>query len=393
MSLTADGGPPREWVPRGGLLLHVGPHKTGTTALQGAFAARRDDLPAHGVMYAGNTAAPHGAVRARLSTPGGWNDEVPAGSKRMWRRLCAQTSDTPLTVLVSSEALCHATPGQAANLCHELRPERPARVVITVRPLARIVPSSWQEYLKSGWVTSYDEFLQSVLRDRPGVEGPTPTFWLRQDHARLVRWWSKAVGAENVVLMVTDPSRPELIVQTFEQMLSLPRGFVGLEGAPGNRSLTVAESELVRRVNQLVGRSIEWNEYNSVFRQGGLRTLIEERRPPVGAAALGLPEWAAERVREFGGESVTAIRESGVHVMGDLESLGGVPDGVVADVPALSAIGRDAVQVLVDGMFGRLVAPVEVPTVVGDDPIDLDDAARIVHGALLAVVTAARGST
>jgi hypothetical protein len=393
MSLTADGGPLEEWVPRGGLLLHIGPHKTGTTALQGAFAARRDDLEAHGVMYAGKTAAPHGAVRARLGTPGGWNDEVPPGSLRMWRRLCAQTSETDLTVFVSSEALCHATPRQAINVCHELRQGRPARVVITVRPLARIVPSSWQEYLKSGWVTSYDEFLRSILLDRPGTDGPTPSFWVRQDHARLVRWWSKAVGAENVLLMVTDPSRPELIVQTFERLLSLPRGLMGLEGTPGNRSLTPAESELVRRVNESVGRSIEWDEYNNVFRQGGLRALIEDRRPPAGAVPLGLPEWAVEKVLDIGAEAVDAIRRSGVRIMGDLESLSRVPADCVVEPTEPVTIGRDAVEVLVNGMVARLDGPVATPSIPDSDPVDLQDATQVVHGALMAASAVARGST
>jgi hypothetical protein len=310
----------------------------------------------------------------------------------MWRRLCAQTSETELTVLMSSEALCHATPGQAANLCSELRPGGPARVVLTVRPLARIVPSSWQEYLKSGWVTPYDEFLRSILCDRPGTDGPTPTFWLRQDHARLVRWWSKAVGAENVLLMVTDPSRPELIVRAFEQMLSLPEGFASLEGVPGNRSLTLAESELVRRVNESIGRSIDWEQYNDVFRQGGLRSLIEDRRPPAGAPILGLPEWAAERVRAFGAETVDAIKRSGAHVMGDLESLAQVPPVAITPPAEVLTIGRDAVQALVDGMVGRVATPVALPTIPDVDPVDLDDAVRIVHGALVAVAVAALGS-
>ncbi len=54
------------WVPRGGLLLHIGPHKTGTTALQAAFAEARPRLETFGVSYPGQHAAPHGAAMARL---------------------------------------------------------------------------------------------------------------------------------------------------------------------------------------------------------------------------------------------------------------------------------------------------------------------------------------
>ena len=62
--LGGDGGstPPRvvpessAAIPERALLLHIGPHKTGTTAIQGLLAAARDDLAAHGVTYPGGPA-------------------------------------------------------------------------------------------------------------------------------------------------------------------------------------------------------------------------------------------------------------------------------------------------------------------------------------------------
>ena len=40
-------------LPEDGLLLHVGPHKTGTTAVQSAFFAASSTLREHGVRYPG----------------------------------------------------------------------------------------------------------------------------------------------------------------------------------------------------------------------------------------------------------------------------------------------------------------------------------------------------
>src|SRR5207247_5288675 len=51
----------------GARLLHIGPHKTGTTAIQGAFHLARGQLAAHGVVDAGADRAP---VRATLAVPG-----------------------------------------------------------------------------------------------------------------------------------------------------------------------------------------------------------------------------------------------------------------------------------------------------------------------------------
>ena len=51
----------------GARLLHIGPHKTGTTAIQGAFHLARGQLAAHGVVYAGADRQP---MRATLAVTG-----------------------------------------------------------------------------------------------------------------------------------------------------------------------------------------------------------------------------------------------------------------------------------------------------------------------------------
>ena len=65
-------------IPEGGILLHVGMHKTGTTALQGVLYALRDELPAHGVSYPylgdpGQSVAHHIAARSLLQLDTGGN--------------------------------------------------------------------------------------------------------------------------------------------------------------------------------------------------------------------------------------------------------------------------------------------------------------------------------
>src|SRR3989304_5738516 len=42
-------------LPEGTRLLHIGPHKTGTTTIQGAFHGARADLLSQGVRYAGRS--------------------------------------------------------------------------------------------------------------------------------------------------------------------------------------------------------------------------------------------------------------------------------------------------------------------------------------------------
>jgi hypothetical protein len=369
-------------VPAGGLLLHIGPHKTGTTAVQSAFHAARDHLDELGVTYPGPRAAPHGAVLARLGVNRGWNDAIPPGPRRMWHRLCAQTSAaaTANTVVVSSESLCHAGPRQAAAICEELRPG-PVTVVITLRSLAEILPSAWQEYVKSGWTVGYDDFLTSVLRDRPAADGPTPTFWQRHDHGRLVRRWSSVVGAESVVVIVADPEAPGLVLQAFESMLGLPAHTLAADAGARNRSLRAAEIELVRAVNHEAHRSVPWEVFNALLRDGANLALVEGRVPSPSETAIGLPTWAGEAAATFGRESIAEIRRHGVRIIGDLDTLGSpgrssgsvtrMPDHVDSHVVRVYAAG------LVDAMRRSLARSPDLSVdevLVGRLVAEIDDA-------------------
>jgi hypothetical protein len=336
-------------VERGGLLLHVGPHKTGTTSVQRAFASRRDLLAAHGVAYPGKSSAPHGAVIARLGTHHGWYDELEPTSVRRWERFCETTRSLDATVVVSSEALCHADDVQATELCGELRPG-PVRVVITLRPLAQLLPSSWQEYLKAGWGETYDEFLDEVLR-RPSVTtGVFWSFWIRQDHGRLVERWSAAVGPDRVTVVVADPGRPALLLKTFEDLVGVPRNTLldGRADTGANRSLTVAECELLRRLNVDARGLLDWDTYNTVLRAGAF-TALADRPVDVGAERLGLPLWARDEAHIRGRDAADRIRRTGVEVVGDLDTLGGTGLGVRSDnsnddwtMPQVDSLPADA---------------------------------------------------
>ena len=73
--------------------------------------------------------------------------------------------------------------------------------VIGLRNLGRLLPSSWQQYLKYGLDMGYERWLTGVF-DNNGKA--TPSFWRRNDHADVIGRWAAAVGPENVTVMVLD---------------------------------------------------------------------------------------------------------------------------------------------------------------------------------------------
>ena len=88
--------PPPTALPEGSVLLHIGPHKTGTTAIQGALAAARAELAEHGVTYPGHAGAHHAEARALRRHPAGWvNDTEPLPDQKVWRKFTRRSTGTP----------------------------------------------------------------------------------------------------------------------------------------------------------------------------------------------------------------------------------------------------------------------------------------------------------
>jgi hypothetical protein len=62
-------------LPAGTRLLHIGPHKTGTTAVQGALFAAKEEMARHGVDFPAHSRHPIEAVLAAC-----WTRWRPPGS-------------------------------------------------------------------------------------------------------------------------------------------------------------------------------------------------------------------------------------------------------------------------------------------------------------------------
>ena len=330
-------------------LVHIGPHKTGTTSVQSAFHVGRTMLRQHGVHYAGSTEQPLLAALAvaggegmrgdRPAQPEDWTDLVDevraAGDQR---------------VVVSSEFLCYADDAAARRVVTEIS-GGPVHVVITLRPIYKIAPSQWQQFVQNGFGVPYHMWLDGMFR-RPPYDQPTPSFWRRHRQDDLVRRWAGAAGPENLTVVVADESDPGTLLRTFEGFVGLPEGSLVPPKNAANRSLTFGEIELVRRINA-EWEKLGWShEAHARFvRRGAARRMKTGRWPGPEEPRLPMPKWVLERSAEVGAETVRASTSLGVRVVGDISTLAEVPDNVAAgdeltDMPELPG---DAVALAVLG--------------------------------------------
>jgi hypothetical protein len=315
---------PTKAIAANGVLLHVGVHKTGTTAIQAALADAREDLATQNVRYPGKLQAQHRAALALLGRPWGWNNRGGGVMDREhFDRLVKRTTTAPGRVVISSEFFCEASAEQAQEAVTALSEAgaRPVHVVVTLRNLGKLLPSSWQQYLKYGLTTSYDAWLTDVLA-APGSSKMTPTFWKRHDHGDVITRWAKAVGPENLTVMVLEDVPREYMFDTFAQFLDVPSEILTSRmELTSNRSMTAAEAEVLVRLNRKVKKTMQWTDYVTLVRRGVALGMVEGREPDPSEPKLHTPDWALDAAHRVGMASVNTIRESGVQVLGNLDAL------------------------------------------------------------------------
>lgn len=323
-------------LPPHGVLLHVGVHKTGTTAMQAALSDARPDLRDANVLYPGKRGAQHRPALAVTQRTWGWKERGGAAyDRKIFDSLAREVGSHKGRVAISSEFFCEADLATAAEITAALGGDR-VHVVITLRNLGRLLPSSWQQYLKYGLTARYEPWLQNVFDERKG--SMTPSFWRRNAHGDVISRWKAAVGQENVSVLIVDGVDRSSMFRTFAQLLGIePEILVSRMNLTANRSMTVAEAEMLRQLNKRVKTDLTWDEYVKYVRRGVALGMVEGREPAPDEPRLHTPDWALDEAAKRGAESVNEIRELNVRVLGDLDVLA---ERVDSPQPPAAAAGK-----------------------------------------------------
>jgi hypothetical protein len=312
------------------LILHVGFHKSGTSALQESFAVQRAELQAAGVLYPSIGRKAHHRIAWAL-TQRAWGWKKRGGEVTPFKHFSKMASlinrsNSPKIVL-SSEFFSELTTGQIQKIVSGIR-GRDVKILFTLRPLAKLLSSSYQQYLKYGTKADYVEWLHSVL-DEPGVSKINPTFWQRHMHGEVISRWAEAFGKENVSVLIVDEQRPDFLYESLNDYLGLAAGFLKPQATGSNRSLSLEEVSLLLELNRRFPKEREWNEYLVFIRNGYIRQLTDHVPLKDGSQKLLTPRWAVEKANGLATQSKEQIKYLGVKVYGEIETLDSatVPEG------------------------------------------------------------------
>ncbi|KHL18070.1 UNVERIFIED_CONTAM: hypothetical protein LK11_08375 [Mumia flava] len=304
-------------LPEGTRLIHVGPPKTATTSLQAAFHEARPRLAPYGVHYAGTRR--HEMLAAIAAVGGKGFLGGPEPQQDAWAELLTDIHGAAdQRVVFSSEYLAQAKPPRVRSITEQIGGHQ--HVVLTLRPLDKLIPSQWQQYVQTGYAIAYDDWLEAMFSPSP-PKGLTPTFWTRHHHDRLAARWAAEVGEENVTVVVLDSRDHAMVLRVFEAMVGLPDGTLALQDDLSNRSLTLAEIEIVREFNRIYKASDWPSDVHFRYLRNGVVRNLRTRQPDRSEPKIVTPTWAQERIAELSQEVVDNLRASGVRVVGDLDGL------------------------------------------------------------------------
>jgi hypothetical protein len=305
------------------LFLHVGFHKTGTTSLQGILNRNRKELLDQGFSYPKTKKFKAHHEFAWSVGERGWGWKKFGGSqagtgpaKRMYKFLKNSKQD----VVLSSEFLSELKQEHIQTMVSRLS-DRELRVIFTIRPIAKILPSAYQQEVKNGSRLTYNRWLRRVL-DQSGENRNKTRFWSRHSHHVEIAKWADIIGRDKITVIVSDDGRPEFLSQAFFELIGASsHHFKEANKEIINRSMDLAEIELLRQVNEKFDRELGWDEYVADIRSTFVKTWTQREPSENSPGRLANPEIFREEINNRAVEIAEGIKLLGVEILGDLDSL------------------------------------------------------------------------
>jgi hypothetical protein len=317
------------------VFVHIGLPKTGTTYLQTIAWSDREALRRVGLLLPGRERRDHlwaSCVVRDDPNVGRRDPRAPEAWDVLREEIAAWDGDA----LVSHEFFASASREQAARMVAQLAPAE-VHVVVTARDFLGLFTASWQESLKNGGTTPIEEYARSESEDPLVIWD-----WRCLDLGLVLERWADAVPADQVHVITlpgSDAPRSELW-DRFCGVLGIDPATCSTEGNFPNESMGVVEAETLRRVNGTLDGFRTARDRGVWIRS----FLSDERLVPRRGERYWPPADQVADARRRATRAVELVRERGVDVVGDLETLvpaevlperrlpGSVTDGEVAAV-------------------------------------------------------------
>ncbi len=222
-------------------VIHIGPHKTGSSYLQACFRQYRGALRARGIVVPAEWEHPGNAAQTVLVAAlrdGGDLD----GAVEVMARIRAEDAET---LLISAEDLCTLGVVQVQRL-RDLLGDCEVTVIYYVRRTSDLLFSSWQEDVKHTTSMTFPEYALAHLRN------PEASLFFNID-VRL-KSWVEVFGKDSIRIVGYSALRDNAI-DLFKHFAHRFLKWPNVEPEPSAREINIAgtpeQIELLRSLNQL----------------------------------------------------------------------------------------------------------------------------------------------
>ena len=299
--------------------LHIGAPKTGTTYMQDRLMLNQASLAEHGVTIPTKNRFVDADLfhfRAALDLLDQDWGGAPGHAVGSWDTMVKRVRRARGTVIISHEVLAPAEPDVIARVMNDLA-DSEIHLVYSARDLARQLPAAWQERVKQGRKWTFRRFLDKVERNQT---------WFRaaMDLPAVLDNWGAKLPPDRVHVVTVPhdrgPTGDELWFR-FCRAFGIDPEWAPLDSERANRSLGIAETQLVRRLNRRLELTRRDATYDALIRELLAQDVLASRD----SIPVRLPpdrfDFAAAQAELW----IDWIKQTGVDVVGDVEDLRPVP--------------------------------------------------------------------
>jgi hypothetical protein len=304
---------------RSRIYLHIGEPKTGTTFVQQAMWSNRALLAAQGVMLPGYNHRDHSRASRDLRRARRLAGDPTASWTGEWDVLTGQALRAGGAAVISDEVLAACNPPQADRGIRSLLPAE-VHVVVTVRDIASLLPAEWQESVKCRGTAPWEQWLADVIGSTSAADRRRRAwFWAVHDTLAILEMWSRHIPPDHVhVITVPRQGPAEALWVRFASVLGIDSSRTDVPATRVNCSLGLAETEVLRRMNEALPDSVPWWFYTQHIKWILAKNVLSAQAPQLRPALTSAHQaWAAEQSEIL----VAALRDSKYHIVGDLRDL------------------------------------------------------------------------
>jgi hypothetical protein len=297
--------------------VHIGAPKTGTTYLQDRLERNAKELAGHGVNIPARaplTSPSTFHFRAALDLLGEDWGGPPGHAQGAWDAMVRRVRRADGTSIISHEILAPAPAAAVARLKSDLGAgdDTELHVVYSARDLSRQAPAGWQESVKQGRRWKYGRYLTKTREGRS---------WFARafDLPTVLATWGNGLSPERVHVVTVPQAAaaaadPDLLWHRFCRAFGIDPAWAPEDSDRTNTSLGSAETQVLRALNERIGRSTRHNPgYDALI----LGMLADDALVGRRSRQILLPpkfhDWAHER----GSAWVEWLEQSGVDVIGE----------------------------------------------------------------------------